>query len=61
MKTPVYVKMDAPEVLLLSEGVCRQLKIVTYHPEVKASRKSGAPVRECSVPVVRVQKCEVAG
>ena len=34
MKTPVYVKMDAKEQLLLSEGVCRQLGIVTYHREV---------------------------
>ena len=31
MKTPIYVKMDAREQLLLSEGVCRQLGIVTYH------------------------------
>ena len=34
MRTPVYVKMDAKEQLLLSEGVCRQLGIVTYHREV---------------------------
>ncbi len=34
MCTPVYVKMDAPEQLLLSEGVCRQLGIVTYHPSL---------------------------
>ena len=31
MITPVYVKMDA---LLLSEGVCRQLDIVSYHENV---------------------------
>ena len=31
MRTMVYVKMDAPDQLLLSEGVCRQLEIVTYH------------------------------
>ena len=30
MKTPVYVKMDANEQLLLSEGVCRQLGIVHW-------------------------------
>ena len=34
MKTPVYVKMDASEQLLLSEGACRQLGIVTYHDKV---------------------------
>ena len=37
MKTPIYVKMDAPEELLLSEGVCRQLSIINYHPEVQSS------------------------
>ena len=34
MITPVYVKMDAPDPLLLSEGVCRQLDIVSYHENV---------------------------
>ena len=34
MQTPVYIKMDAPDQLLLSEGVCRQLGIVTYHKDV---------------------------
>ena len=34
MRTPIYVKMDAPEQLLLSDGVCCQLGIITYHPEV---------------------------
>ena len=35
LRTVVYIKMDAHDQLLLSEGVCRQLEIVTYHPEVK--------------------------
>ena len=39
MKTPVYIKMDAPEQLLLSEGVCRQLKIITYHSDVVVDRR----------------------
>jgi len=34
MKTPVYQKMDAHDQLLLTEGVCRQLGIISYHPEV---------------------------
>ena len=34
-KTAVYVKMDAPKQLLLSEGVCRQLGILIYHPDVQ--------------------------
>ena len=41
MQTPVYIKMDATEQLLLGEGVCRQLNIITYHPSVfgKGGRK----------------------
>jgi len=31
----VYVKMDAQDQLLLSEGVCRQLGIIQYHPSVR--------------------------
>lgn len=34
LKTMVYIKMDAIDHLLLSEGVCRQLSIVTYHPSL---------------------------
>ena len=34
MRTTVYVKMDAPDQLLLSEGVCRQLGMISYHPSV---------------------------
>ena len=56
MKTDVYVKMDATEQVLLSEGVCRQLGIVTYHPDVEApppsTPETGAVV---SVPAVKVQ------
>ena len=35
MKTPVYVKMNAFDQLLLSEGVCRQLGMINYHPDVR--------------------------
>ncbi len=35
LTTPVYIKMDAEEPLLLSEGVCRQLGIIQYHPDVE--------------------------
>ena len=34
VNTPVYVKMDTHVELLLSEGVCRKLGIVSYHPDV---------------------------
>ena len=57
MNTTVYVKMDAPEQLLLGEGVCRQLGIVSYHKDVTPSTESGAqvPQSSASVPIVRVQ------
>ena len=38
MKTPVYIKMDAHDQLLLSEGLCRQLGIVSYDPAVQVWR-----------------------
>ena len=56
MKTPVYIKMDAPESLLLSEGVCRQLDIITYHREVQEGKNKHEQLPKCcTVPTVRVQ------
>ena len=66
MSTPVYVKMDAEDQLLLSEGVCRQLGIVTYHPSVHESKKNDKTTlsepdektpgkEEAKVPMVRVK------
>ena len=40
MHTPVYVKMDAYDDLLLSEGVCWQLGIVTYHSDVESNQSN---------------------
>ena len=37
--TPVYIKADAKDSLLLSEGVCHQLGILTYHPDVQLLKK----------------------
>ena len=34
MRTPIYIKLDTAEQLLLSEGVCRQLGILHYHSSV---------------------------
>ena len=51
--TDVYVKMDASEQLLLSEGVCQQLGIVTYHPEVDTQPQEVSTT--VSVPAVKVQ------
>ena len=65
MRTPVYLKMDAHDQLLLSEGVCRQLGIISYHPDVQAWRggrkqppaeqKDAAKDKEAKVPTVRVK------
>ena len=55
MKTTVYVKMDAQEQLLLSEGVCRQIGIVTYHPSIEPSRVPDKDSdADALVPTVRV-------
>ena len=43
MTTPVYIKLDAEEQLLLSEGVCRQLGIIRYHPDVEPWRHRRNP------------------
>ena len=32
----VYIKLDAPDALLLSENVCCKLNIATYHPDVQS-------------------------
>ena len=45
MKTPVYIKMDAHTPLLLSEGVCRQLGIITYHPDICPKEKDQSSAR----------------
>jgi len=55
LHTTVYLKMDARDPLLLSEGACHQLGIIMYHPDV------GAPSPQSSVtavPVVRVKLVE---
>ena len=62
MATPIYVKMDAPEQLLLSEGVCQQLGITSYHLEVQESTtakpmtspKDEQNEGQCTVPTVRI-------
>ena len=38
MRTPIYIKVEAADKLLLGEGVCRQLKIITYHPSVSSKK-----------------------
>ena len=59
MSTAVYVKMDANDQLLLSEGVCNQLGIVTYHHDVRPGNMQPTTPHatnntEAIVPMVRV-------
>ena len=62
MCTPIYIKMDAQDQLLLAEGVCRQLGIVSYHPEVETWRGGSkgriavqiSSDKTVTVPLVRV-------
>ena len=54
MCTPVYIKLDAPDELLLSEGVCRQLDIVTYHKDVYPRKGNRGANDEKKVKTVRV-------
>ena len=58
LTTPVYLKMDSPDDLLLSEGVCRQLGIIQYHSEVRPVRESqklepSKPASSGTVPLVK--------
>ena len=39
--TPVYIKMDAPDQLLLSEGVCRQLGIIRTTQMSRSGEEGG--------------------
>ena len=58
MQTRVYVKMDAHDQLFLSEGVCRQLGILAYHPDVIVKKSSsqceGKSEGVATVPTIRV-------
>ena len=59
IKTPVYVKMDPKEQLLQSEGVCRQLGVVTCHNSVVPGQQqieAKGSGREVYVPTVRVMQ-----
>ena len=59
MKMPVYVKANAPDQLLLGEGVCRQLRIIRYHPAIQnqgrpnqqpQQEQEGRPEHGCTQP-----------
>ncbi len=48
IKTTVYIKMDAHDQLLLSERVCRQLGVISYHSEVEKWRGGRLKRKEAS-------------
>ena len=56
LRTTIYIKLDASEPLLLSEGVCCQLGIVTYHPDVTPT--TPCKRENATVPAVRVRLIE---
>ena len=51
MTTSVYIKLDAADQLLLSEGVCRLLDIVSYHSAVEIWRGGRATKKKATVSV----------
>ena len=59
--TPVYIEMDATDRLLLSEGVCHQLGLIGYHPDVEVWRGGRkrqfltSKTTDATVPTVRVK------
>ena len=64
MSTPIYVKINAEDQLLLSEGVCRQLVIVNYHSHVfndkqpdpdSPSEDKPDDTEDVKVPTIRVK------
>ena len=54
--TTAYVKLVAPDQLLLSETVCCQLGIVSYHPSVQSMQ--GCYTTVTSRPSVNISDCE---
>ena len=64
MSTPICMKTNAEDQLLLSEGVCRQLGIVSYHLDVVNNKKPdpASPsvdkpeeTKDAKVPTIRVK------
>ena len=56
MHTAVYIKMDSRDPLLLSEGVCHQLDIISYHLDVEDTTPQGnRQHKQPVVPSVRIK------
>ena len=65
MHTAIYVKLDAFDDILLSEGVCQQLGIMEYHPPVENNKPNyvtpvEAPPSTLSVRIHLVQSVRLA-
>ena len=58
MKTPIYAKMDgwmdAYDQPFLSEGVCQQLEILSYHTKVEQWRSGKGKPNHDNVHITRV-------
>ena len=55
IRTTVYIKVDTPDELLLAEGVCSQLGIVSYHSSLPPQDTSRLkPEESALIPSVRV-------
>ena len=65
IRTSVYIKMNLHDQLLLSEGVCCQLGIVHYHPDIQklnGGRKKSAEhhkIITATISTVRVRLCKL--
>ena len=47
--TAVYIKLVAPDALLLSESVCRTLGVVSYHPNVQVLQKGPVTITPITI------------
>jgi len=69
MIIPIYIQMDAKDQLLLSETMCLQFGIVSYHPKVevwnggqnqsKSQHHDAQLTANCKVSIVRVKLVDV--
>ena len=53
LRTAVYIKMNSRDQLLSLEGVCHQLRIVSYHWDIEDITPQGN--KQPVVPLVRVK------
>ena len=49
--TTVYIKLVAPDALLLSEAVCCTLGVVSYHPNLQVVQKGPVTITSITIPI----------